>query len=84
MGKFDHIRQSYDKAINTIDNLKGSNKSTAEQMQEIESLNKEQETVISRVLNLEIKVKAFSNTVNDKIESVRSINLSYHNMNIYF
>ena len=53
-------------------------------MQEIESLNKEQETVISRVLNLEIKVKAFSNTVNDKIESVRSINLSYHNMNIYF
>ncbi len=51
------IKAEYTKAMNAIDQLRGVNRTKAEQMVEIDQLQKAQESARLRVLDLQMKLK---------------------------
>ena len=66
--KADKIKAEYAKAMETIDQLRGVNRTKAEQMKEITQLQQAQESARLRVLDLERKLRGLEVNIVEELE----------------
>ena len=66
--KAEKIKAEYTKAMNTIDQLRGMNRTKAEQMAELEQIQEAQEKARLRVLDLEKKLKALETSIMEEMD----------------